>query len=134
MTSHQLEMVSMNEDHAWCLKYDGPDMMSLPTHGKHISLFDECKLSTSMLVITLASRSYALLQDILIFTRDIHRDSQFSIVDYIYDFIYFKFTRGGVLAVQPYLVPLHGRLPPHNSLSLPTWYRFTLSAALLHGL
>ncbi len=81
--SHPHEMVSTSEDHAWCLKYDGLDMMSLPTHGKHISLFDECKLLIYMLVITLASRSYALLQDILIFTRDTHRDFRFLIVEYI---------------------------------------------------
>ncbi len=39
-----------------------------------------------------------------------------------------------LLAVQPYLVPLHGRLPPHDILSPPTGYRFTLSTASHHGL
>ncbi len=41
--------------------------------------------------------------------------SNFLIDEYIC-FWYFNFTRGGVLVVQPYLVPLHGRLPPHDKL------------------
>jgi hypothetical protein len=83
MTSHQQEMVSTSDDHVWCLKYDGLDMMSLPIHGKHISLFDVCKLLIHMLKTILASESYALLQDIVIFTRNTHRDFPFLIDEYI---------------------------------------------------
>ena len=76
-------MVSTNEDHAWCLKYDGLDMMSLLIHGKRINPFDECKPLIHMLMTILVSRSYALLQVILISIKNIRKDFQFFIVDYI---------------------------------------------------
>ena len=60
-------------------------MTLLKTLGKPTSLSDEFKLSTLMQRITLHSGSYILLQDTLIYIRDILRDFLFSIDNlYIY--------------------------------------------------